>query len=227
MEIEGEPGEKLQGFSPNVPNPEYFTHVKLIISVVGANMGVPLILVLLDASQTNFSGWRGAVDQAKLGFRRNQETLTNRLHRPVYRWKVRNWGADDPAIAAAASRLGDRIFRHKWQHPSWPFIEPLKDATADVLTLRTGLTSPRRLHASRGRQFEKVFQETIEDNAKQIRLAKETARKINEEIEDGQPVHWRELLSLPAPEGINIAIGAPAGGSQPGQSPEEEPVDAD
>jgi len=79
MELTGRPGEKLQGFSPNVPNAEFFQHVRLILTLVGVNLGLPLCIVMLDGSETNFSGWRGALDQAKMGFRHNQRWLIDRL----------------------------------------------------------------------------------------------------------------------------------------------------
>src|SRR5690606_8986688 len=65
MEVVGAPGEKLQWFSPNVPNAEYFSHVRLMLQMIGVNLGLPLCLVLMDGSETNFSGWRGAVDEAR------------------------------------------------------------------------------------------------------------------------------------------------------------------
>jgi len=50
MEVQGKAGEKLHGFSPNVPNAEFFDHVKLILTQIGINLGLPLILVTLDAT---------------------------------------------------------------------------------------------------------------------------------------------------------------------------------
>lgn len=208
MEIAGAVGETLKGFSPAVPNAEYFEHVKLMLTLVGINLGLPLCLVLLDASETNFSGWRGAVDQARLGFRNNQRFLTQRLHRPTYLWKVRQWLADDAALRTAAGKSGVDIFGHTWNPPNWPYIEPMKDAAADLLRVRNVLTSPRRLHAERGRDWETIADETVQDNAYAIRLAKAEAAAINTEFTDSNPVHWRELISLPTPDGVQIALQA-------------------
>lgn len=204
LEITGAPGETLEGFSPNVPNPEFFPHVKLILTLVSINLGLPLFTVLLDASDTNFSGWRGAYDQAKMGWRRNQKAIVSRWYKPIYRWKVRQWLAEDPALRNAAQRNGIDIFGHKWTPPGWPYIEPLKDASADLLRVRNGLISPRRLHAERGRDWEEVADEIVADNAYAIRRAKRMAAKLNTQFPD-DPVHWRELLSLPTPDGVQIS----------------------
>ena len=208
MRIRGRPGAKLKGFSPGVPNAEFFDHVRLILTLIGVNLGMPLVLVLMDASETNFSGFRGAVGEARLGFRRNQKALIKRFHRPVYLWKLRQWIAEDPALAGAAKKLGPAFFAHRWNPPTWPYIEPLKDASSDLLRLRNGLTSPRRLHAERGRDHEELVEETVQDNALAIRTAKAAAIKINAELQDDQPVHWRELLSLPTPDGVSVKLDA-------------------
>lgn len=213
MEVIGAPGEKLLGFSPNVPNAEFFEHVRLILTLVGINLGLPLVLALLDSSETNFSGWRGAVDQARMGFRGNQRMLINRLHRPVYLWKLVEW-LDDPGLARLAAAEGVRPARHRWNPPSWTYIEPLKDASSDLLRVRNALISPRRLHAERGRDWTEVANEIVEDNAMAIRIAMEAASALNAGAKDGQPVHWRELLSLPTPDGVQVTLGETGGGRE-------------
>lgn len=221
MELTGRPGEKLQGFSPNVPNAEFFQHVRLILTLVGVNLGLPLCIVMLDGSETNFSGWRGALDQAKMGFRHNQRWLIDRFHRPVYRWKVRQWLAEDPALRVAANRPGVDIFGHKWNRPEWPYIQPLDDASTDLLRQRNVLSSPRRIQAERGRDWEEIALETIEDNAFAIVAAKKKAAQINKRFPE-DPVHWRELVSLPTPDGVTVKVAA-MGGAGVGQGAQPAP----
>ncbi len=208
--IDGAPGEKLQGFSPNVPNAEFFQHVKLILTLCSINLGLPLCLALLDASETNFSGFRGALDQAKIGWKRNQRMLRTRFNTPVYRWKLRQWMAEDDRFRARMERGNIKPFEHVWNVPSWPYIEPVKDATGQLLRLKGGLTSPRRLHAENGDDVDKLAAETVADNGYRIRLAKAEAKKINQEFpDDGNPVHWRELISLPLPDGFTVSASPP------------------
>lgn len=226
MRISGEPGESFEGFSPNVPNTEYFAHVKLILTLIGINFGLPLVMVLLDAKETNFSGWRGAVDQARLGFRRNQRAMIRRFHRPYYRWWLR-WQLSNPANRALreiAEKDKVNIFRHTWNPPAWPYVDPFKDATADVIRQRNAQTSPRRIAANRlGVDWSDLADEIVTDNGLAIRKAKAAAAEINKEHPD-DPVHWRELLNLPAPEGMKLVINAGAG---PAPTQTEDADDAD
>jgi len=233
MEIFGRPGEKLQGFSPNVPNQEFFSHAMLILTFVAINLDLPLAVLLLDPSKTNFSGWRGAIDQARITFRRIQRWMTGCFHRPVYEWKLRQWldpesSEFDETLARLVASAGEAdLFAHRWNPPTWAYIEPLKDASGDLIRVRNALISPRRLHAERGRDWDEIAREIVEDNAAAIRMARQTAGKLNQEFEgDGQDVHWRELISLPTPDGVNISLatdnadatGPQDGGKQDGET---------
>ncbi|MCA9018361.1 MAG: phage portal protein, partial [Planctomycetaceae bacterium] len=197
MEIEGLPGETISGFSPNVPNNEYFQHAHLILTVLAINLGLPVAVLLLDPSQTNFSGWRGAMDQARTGFKKIQSWMTERFHSPVYEWKVRQWLVRDPELRRAHQDPNINLFGHRWNPPDWDYIEPLKDATADVVQQDNCLNSPRRIQSKRGRDWEDVYAEIIEDRSKAIRAAITESQLINNEFKDlPQPIHWRELLPL-------------------------------
>lgn len=212
MEIIGQPGEELTGFSPSVPNGEYFTQVKLILQIIGVNFGLPLCLVLMDGSETNFSGWRGAVDEARKGFVADQNNLVRRLNRPAYNWKVRQMLQEtkDAALKKAAKRLGDAFFRHNWNLPTWSYIEPVADAEGDATQLRNALTSPRRIHAARGKDWETIAEESVADNSFAIEAAAKQAEKINAAFPNSPPVTWRDLIALPMPQGQTIALQDPA-----------------
>lgn len=193
MELRGAPGERLEGFSPSVPNAEFFEHARLILTLIGINLGLPLVLLTLDSSETNFSGWRGAVDQARIGFRRNQRQLIQRLLRPVYLWKLREWVASDPTLRAAAARVN--IASHAWQPPTWPYIEPWKDADADRLRLESNLISPRRLYGERGYEWETIVDEIVADRAYLVRTAAAEAESIARQF-PGVDVNWRDLARM-------------------------------
>lgn len=222
LEVKGAPGEKFVGFSPNVPNPEFFPHIKLLLTLIGINLGLPLVLVLLDSSETNFSGWRGAVDQARLGFRRCQRRVKGRLHRPVYRWKLRQWGADDSDLARRIANPDGSvdIFKHRWRTPRWPYIEPLKDASAALLRRRNAMTSARRQHGEEGEDYGEIRREIIEDNAAMIEDAHLKAEELKRKHK-GLQVTWREIACLPTPDGVTITIpvsGEDDGGRRSGRS---------
>ena len=211
MEVIGQPGEELQGFSPNVPNSEYFQQVKLILQIIGVNFGLPLCLVLMDGSETNFSGWRGAVDEARKGFIADQMNLVRRLNRPAYIWRL--WyelQQKGSQFKKSFNKLQQGIFRHNWNLPTWSYIEPVADAQGDAEQLKNALTSPRRLHAARGKDWEEIAEESIADNAFAIQKAQTQAAAINAEFPNGPGITWRDLIALPMPAGTTMAMQDPA-----------------
>jgi len=215
MKYRSLPGGSLKGFSPNVPNQEFFAHSRLILTFISINLGLPLQLLLLDPTQTNFSGWRGAMDQARLGFRKYQRWLSSSFHGPVYRWKLRQWMSEDRLLEAEYDRLGERLFQHRWNPPRWPYIEPMKDAQAGILRVRNLQTSQRRLCAENGAEWAQIVDENTEDNVYAIRKAKAAAMSINKEFDEGEPVTWRDILTLPTADTIS-------GSLQPGNDTEPE-----
>lgn len=193
MDIAGAPGEKIHGFSPNVPNAEFFAHSNLILSIIAVNLGLPVAVLLLDPSNTNFSGWRGAIDQAREGFKNIRRWMISKFYRPVYMWQVRRWIAEDPAIRRAAGRDSVRVFSHEWSPPFWAYIEPLKDATGDRVSVEAGLNSRRGVLTRRGLDIEKIQKEMVDDAGDLVILAIEKAKEINTKNPEAG-VEWRELL---------------------------------
>jgi len=206
----GLPGEQISAFSSNVPNPTFFDHAKQIQQIMAINLDLPLIVFLLDASETNFSGWRGAMEQAKIMFRQFQMWFASVFHSEVYRWKIRQWSTPGTSqsndLLVAMRQRGVPLFSHSWLFPTWPYIEPLKDATADLLEIANGLTSPRRLHGKRGQEWQTVAAEIVEDFLYIITLAAEAAEQFNTQFADQPHVDWRELARLPMPQGSQMGL---------------------
>lgn len=216
--IKGDPGEKLQGFAPNIPNPEFFPHVSLVLSIIAVNLDLPLVVFLLDPSRTNFSSWRGAIDQSRMRFRQRQDWLRRSFHEPVWKWKVREWLRTDPAMRNLPSTVNP--YGHNWKRPKWPYIEPLKDAQADDLRISRNLESPTIVHGERGRDWRDVSREIVRDRSLHIRNAMTEAARINGEY-PGSGVTWRDLAgdwrdAKIAPQGPEDS--SDASGGDPGVS---------
>ena len=205
-EVTGAPGERIEGFSPDVPNTSYFEHAKLLLSMIAVNLGMPYSMLMLDSAGNSWSSVRVDYDEARRGFRRIQSSLVERWHEPIYLWKLRHFASEDPIMAQAMARMGRNFFKHQWRPPTWPYVQPVDDATGQLLRVRNGLTSPRRLHGELSQDWQEIATETIQDNAYAIERAMATADAINANRGQQQPVHWRELLSLPTPDGLTMTM---------------------
>lgn len=207
----GYPGEKVGAFPSNVPNPTFFDHAKQIQQLIAINLDVPLVLLLLDASETNFSGWRGALEQAKVAYRQLQCWLAQQFHDPIYLWKLRQWS--DPAspfadpYLVAARAAGVDIFAREWVYPTWTSTEPLKDSSDRLLRYANNMASLRRIMAETGIDYDRELTDVIEDRVKLIERSIEAAEGINKRYPNNpQPITWMNVASHALPEGFTFSL---------------------
>jgi hypothetical protein len=164
----------------------------------------------MDGSETNFSGWRGAVDEARKGFVADQLNLVRRLHKPAYEWWLSNLIESDSKIRNWSEKSKIKIYGHNWNLPTWSYIEPVADAEGDATQLRNALTSPRRLHNARGGDWEETADEIVEDNFYAIDKAAKKAEEFNKANPTSPPINWRDLMPLVMPAGQTLALQDPA-----------------
>lgn len=216
------PGGDLKPFSPTVPNPEFFQHVKLMLQLIGINLGLPLVMLLMDASETNFSGWRGAVDEAHEGFLDNQQMMAECFLRPFLKlWlavEIRRGRLTPPKTVTDP-------FAHVWRGRAWGYIEPLKDANASSYRMRNLLASPRRVHGELSQEWETEVDHTVKDNAYAILQAMKAAQKLNDKAKEiglkNVEIPWQYLLSLPTLDRVSgtMTIDAASGDPKPAKAP--------
>lgn len=219
----GQKGETLEGFSPNVPNAEFFEQSRMLLTFISVNLDMPLMLFLMDAGETNFSGWRGSMDQAKIRFKDFQRELADRFHARVYRWKLRQWLVQDADLRRRFNNLGPAMFKHTWHYPRWPYIEPLSDTQADHLEMQTAQNSPRRIAMRKNLEWKTIVDESVEDRGYAIETAAKRAEAINANLPQEDRISWRELISFELPQGFQMSL--PRQEQQPsGQSTGTKPA---
>jgi len=183
---------KLTGFAPNIPNPEFFPHAMLLLTFIAINLDLPVQVLLLDPQRASFSSWRAAIDQARVRFREMQKDLCSQLHEPIWKWKVRQWLESDVSLSQYLV-AGVDPFKCSWKRPSWAYIDPLKDAQADALQAEKFLASMRGIYGKRGADWDEVAVEIVQDKGLLIREALREAAVINSEFPEAK-LTWRELL---------------------------------
>lgn len=206
MEIRTSAGEKINAWSPNIPNPEWFEQAKMITQIISVNLKLPLQVLLLDPTQTNFSGWRGAIDQARMSWKCLQASASDTFHTPIWKWKVSQFIDDDPALERAAIRDGINLFSHNWRFPRWSYIQPKEDVQTDIFRYRTGQLSISQILAERGLEWDEVSKRVVDDIAYGIEYAIEVADRLNKQYANviDEKISWRQLMMLPNPLDADI-----------------------
>ena len=201
----GESGEEIKGIERNIPAKNFSETLRTFLRVLGLPLGLPLELVLLDWTQSNYSQSRAVMEQAYQTFLDWQLLLDSGFLSKVYMWKVAQWISEGV--------LGERgdLVKHEWIKPTFPWIDQLKEAQAYGVKLDRGMAT----HAQVLKSLNQDRDEMMEAREAEIKDAIERAKKI--EKETGQKVPYEIFCGLKPPK---TDAGRP-GGSEPAAADKE------
>jgi lambda family phage portal protein len=166
-----EPGEQIQASNPADSGQSYEPFQYRTLLQVSAALGLPYAYLSNDMLKANYSNSRLAL----LEFRRRIEAyqhsvLVWQLCRRVWqRWM-------DTAVLAGALDLPSYERRRRehqacsWLPPRWEWVDPQKDARAEVEQIEAGLKSRSQAIAERGYDAEQVDAEIAADRAREQQL---------------------------------------------------------
>lgn len=180
-----EPGEEVQTSSPADVGQTYEPFQYRTILQISAATGVPYAYVSGDMLKANYSNSRMAL----LEFRRRvgawqHSVMVWQLCRRVWeRWM-------DMAVLSGALTI--RNFEAKradylgcdWLPPKWDWVDPLKDANAEIAQINAGLKSRTQAIAERGYDIAQVNAEIAAERQQEAQLG----------------ISFQETKALPAPQ---------------------------
>lgn len=166
-----EPGEEIQTSAPADVGQTYEPFQYRTLLQVSAALGIPYAYLSNDMLKANYSNSRLAL----LEFRRRVEAYQHavmvwQLCRRVWqRWM-------DIAVISGALDLPGYEKRRRdyqgcaWLPPRWDWVDPLKDARAEIEQIDAGLKSRTQALAERGYDAEQVDAEIAADRERERRL---------------------------------------------------------
>lgn len=204
MMFHAEPGEEIKGIDRNIPGKDFSASIRMFLRLLGLPFGLPLELVLLDWTQSNYSQSRAVLEQAFQTFAGWQEILEDHYYRPVYEWKRRQWIADG---LLNDRRDGDR---HEWIKPTFPWIDQLKEAQAYERRVALAFATHGQVCKSVGQDRDDVV------NARQQEITDAIGRAQQITEQTGQEVPWQLFA------GLDVGAG---GGNGKQQTPPPQETD--
>lgn len=146
-----EPGEAVSTLSPTQPTQNFPDFLVTLGRLLGLPFGLPLELVFLDFSKTNYSSARASLLQAYRRFRVEQQRFIEHFLAPVWRWKIDGWIADGKLAAR------DNAHAHAWIPPGWQWVDPQAEAQGNMLAIDAGFRTVSEVVAETGRDFGEVL----------------------------------------------------------------------
>jgi lambda family phage portal protein len=164
------PGADIQFSDPADPG-DYGAFVKNHIRAIAAGLGVPYELVSGDLEGVTYSSIRAGLVE----FRRRIEQLQYavivfQFCRPVWERFVRLAALSGAIDARGFDRDPAPFLAVEWLPPKWDWVDPLKDARAEIEQIRAGLKSRSQSIAERGYDIEEVDAAIAADRAREQRL---------------------------------------------------------
>ncbi len=164
------PGADIQFSDPADPG-DYSAYVKNHIRAIASGLGMPYELVSGDLEGVTYSSIRAGLVE----FRRRVEQLQHSIIvfqfcRPVWERFVRMAVLADHLPAKDFDRDPDAYLAADWLPPKWDWVDPLKDARAEIEQIKAGLKSRSQSIAERGYDIEEVDATIAADKAREMKL---------------------------------------------------------
>lgn len=147
-----EDGEDVFQVNPTQPSTQWPDFLSVIMRIIGLPVGLPLELMFLDFSKTNYSSARAALLQAYRAFMRIQAGLIRHLSR-IYRWRISKF------IKAGLLSPREDAWVHEWTPMGWPWVDPVKEVVGNLIAVDAGFSTIRDVIAGQGKDWEDTFKQ--------------------------------------------------------------------
>lgn len=170
-----EPGEDIVQVKPEHPHTLFTDFVFTNLTLMGAEVGLPIVLWMLDLTKVNFHSARSAIILAYIGFAVWRKWLkdgggSGGLNE-VYRWRValalRRGEIEGFSLGRGVPDDWDRC---EWQFRPMPMLDPLVQAQADAFAIEKGLATHRDVAAMRGYDLDELFEQLAEERKRKEEL---------------------------------------------------------
>jgi hypothetical protein len=201
----GNVGDEIKGIERNIPGKNFSESLLMFLRILGLPLGLPLEVILLDWTKSNYSQSRAVLEQAFKSFLGWQYEICDSFLTPIYEWQVRQWMKDGEV------KESDTIFDHGWIMPTFPWIDQLKEAEAYGMKVDRCFNTHQEVCKSLGRERDDIVAARVIE----VKDAIDKAQKITKET--GTEVPWQIFCGLEVP-------GAAKKSSQPDETSKKPPA---
>lgn len=164
-------GQDVRFSDPADIGAESIDFLKITARSIAAGLGIPYEVLTGDLSSVNYSSIRASLVE----FRRRVEAVQHnvlvfRFCRPIWERFVLTAVLTGEIDGRGFAKNPQAFTAAKWITPRREWVDPLKDARAEIEAINVGLMSRREAVASRGWDIETLDDEIAADHARALRL---------------------------------------------------------
>lgn len=157
------PGETFTPYKAEQPTQYFDPFLTTLMRISGLEMGMPLELVMLNFSQTNYSSARAALQQFYRSAQCVQWEMIERVKARRFRWVIGR------AMRSGELPFREDAFNHEWLPEPWDYLDPVAEAQGKQLMIDMGLTTLTR----ELRPQSVTLEERIAERSREIKLMRE------------------------------------------------------
>jgi len=157
-------GVDFKTFDPQYPNSEFDSFHKSVLKGIASAMGVSYTALANDLEATSYSSIRqGALDERD-SYKNMQRFLVDHFIRPVYEaWLTAAMEMDTFGIPVA--RYDKFANASEFRGRSWNWVDPLKEMTASINGMKSGVLSLSDVASQFGKDAEELLAQIQKDKA--------------------------------------------------------------
>ena len=176
-----EAGEDVKMLGASQTGQQYSPFITQLLRFSGLPFGLPLEILSLDFSKTNYSSARASLLTAHKGFLMRHKKFVREFLEPVIRWKIEMW--------VKSGELGEvKSYSVSSTPPKMIVLDPVKETKADIDRIQSGLSSNREVCNVNGTSWSETLDYKEEEILKAIKIAENVVKKT------GAKVDWRDIL---------------------------------
>ncbi len=183
----GQPGEKVEGIERNIPGQNFSQSLYMFLRLLGLPLGLPLEIILLDWTKSNYSQSRAVLEQAFQTFLGWQFMLEDFAMRPIFEWQIKRW------VREGKIKNTLDIYEHDWIKPSFPWIDQQKEIEAWGQKMDRSLVT----HQQACKSLNSDREDVVSAKENEVRDAINRAGKIKKDT--GITVPWQIFCGLEVP----------------------------
>ncbi len=183
----GEIGEEINGVERNIPGKNFAESLRMFLRLLGLPIGLPLELILLDWTQSNYSQSRAVLEQAYQMFLDYQQMLEDFYYRPLVKWRT------EQKIKNKQLEENDYDFNFDFIKPTFPWIDQLKEVQAYGAKVDRGFATHTQVCKSLNTDRDEVVSQRVKEITDAIAKAKQI------EKDTGEKVPWQILAGMETP----------------------------
>lgn len=160
----------------------YEPFIKHTVRLISAGRDISYELAIKDYSQVNFSSARASLIQDNKKFDYEQKLLVEKILNPIFELFLDSQvlsGNIKPPKDYTLNK--DDYLKPVWIMPTREWVNPLQDIKALEYELKLGLTTLTRASAQRGRDFEEILRERLDEEKEIIKKRKKAGLPVETE----------------------------------------------